>query len=36
MVFQGQRDFEPALKKGLPVRQPLGVTDADVLLGEFL
>ena len=29
-------DLEPALKKGPPVHQPLGVTDADALLDEFL
>jgi len=29
-------DLEPALKKGAPVRQPLGVQDPDDLLAEFL
>jgi len=29
-------DLEPALKKGPPVRQPLGVEDPDELLAEFL
>src|SRR2546427_865441 len=29
-------DLEPALKKGSPVRQPLGVEDPDELLSEFL
>jgi len=29
-------DLEPALKKGNPVRQPLGVEDPDELLAEFL
>jgi len=29
-------DLEPALKKGPPVRQPLGIEDPDKLLAEFL
>jgi len=29
-------DLEPALKKGSPVRQSLGIEDPDELLSEFL